>query len=68
MITRMGLGEGGEGEWKGGTLGRGRECRVGVLGEPGVGKNALIARFVRGEFPRVRQQLQNLINISTKMI
>ena len=49
MITRMGLGEGGEGEWKGGTLGRGRECRVGVLGEPGVGKNALVARFVRGK-------------------
>ena len=48
----MGLGGGGEG----GTLvGRDGECRVAVLGEPGVGKNALVTRFVRGEFPMVRQ-------------
>jgi len=41
-----------EGGWKGGgSLGRDGECRVAVLGEPGVGKNALVARFVRGEFP-----------------
>ena len=58
---RMGCGLGGEGMeggWKGGgSLGRDGECRVAVLGEPGVGKNALVARFVRGEFPLVRHQI-----------
>ena len=57
----MGCGRGGEGiegGWKGGgSLGRDGECRVAVLGEPGVGKNALVARFVRGEFPLVRHQI-----------
>ena len=53
----MGLGGGGEG----GTLvGREGECRVAVLGEPGVGKNALVTRFVRGEFPMVRQNCKIL--------
>ena len=50
----MGLGGGGEG---GSLMGREGECRVAVLGEPGVGKTALVARFVRGEFPLVRHKL-----------
>lgn len=51
----MGLGGGGEG---GSLVGREGECRVAVLGEPGVGKTALVARFVRGEFPLVRRKLK----------
>ena len=53
----MGLGGGGEGQWKAEHQGREGECRVAVLGEPGVGKTALMTRFVRGEFPLVRHQI-----------
>ena len=31
-----------------------RDCRVGVVGDKGVGKNALVHRFVEGDFMEVR--------------
>lgn len=37
-----------------------QECRVAVLGEPAVGKTALVNRFVRGEFILVRTELDHV--------
>ena len=43
-----------------------QECRVAVLGEPAVGKTALVNRFVRGKFILVRTELDHVETLRQK--